>query len=190
LAKFPRTRSMEASRLASRSATTIRSGNSAPSISGLKPYGLSITTKRSESVFLLYEEYEAIRLCDYEKYNQTDAATFMEISRPTLTRIYTSAREKIATAMIEGRRIIIEGGKVSLDNDWFHCKTCDCYFNRIKEEDSIDSCSLCGSSDIEPFNSDSTFINQAENHPPAHSCCGRGKCQGTRQRRKCCETKE
>ena len=90
----------------------IRKINHHPVVSGFKPYGFLPDKKVSGSVFLHYEEYESIRLCDYEKLSQQEASVYMNVSRPTLSRIYTSARNKIAQAFVEGKRLIIEGGKV------------------------------------------------------------------------------
>lgn len=160
---------------------SIRKISGIPSISGFKPYGLSDSQKKNEAIFLLYEEYEAFRLCDYEKYNQQDAAVFMGVSRPTLTRIYISAREKIATAMIEGRKIIIEGGKVELDNEWIHCLVCGCYFTKNDTEQSALVCSLCGSTNIEQLSSEE-IMSQAEKEK-GNTSCGRGQCR--RRRCKC-----
>ncbi len=72
-----------------------------PTIKGFKPYGLQRRDENAESVNLLIEEYEALRLCDYESYNQFDASIMMGVSRPTFTRIYASALQKIATAFVK-----------------------------------------------------------------------------------------
>jgi predicted DNA-binding protein (UPF0251 family) len=100
-----------------------------PSVGGLKPFGMSSTDKNTEDILMLYEEYESIRLCDYEDLNQNEAASLMNISRPTLTRIYTSARKKIAISMIEGRRILIEGGKIEINEK---CASCGNGYNQRK----------------------------------------------------------
>lgn len=123
-----------------------------PAISGFKPYGFNGKKTSKGAVFMLCEEYEALRLNDYEKCNQTQAAKIMQVSRPTFTRIYLSAREKIALAFMEGRRIIIEGGKVEYDKDWFLCNDCKCSFNKIDE--NIDICPLCGKKNIEEYSSE------------------------------------
>ncbi len=157
-----------------------------PNVSGFRPYGISPSLKRSEAVFLLYEEYEALRLCDYEKYNQLDASSLMGVSRPTLTRIYISAREKVAQAMVEGRKIIIEGGKVSLDSDWLHCNICGCYFNKREEDVMEVDCALCGATDISL--SDGRPDDMNETKVSAHVFCGRGSCKRKTggKRKHCC----
>lgn len=57
---------------------------------------------------LLAEEMEAIYLMDVLNLYQEDAAKKMEVSRPTFTRILKNARNKIATALVSGSRLIIE----------------------------------------------------------------------------------
>nr|MCR5456112.1 DUF134 domain-containing protein [Bacteroidales bacterium] len=79
-----------------------------PLVAGFKPYGRCNLSK--DCVELLFDEYESIRLLDYEVCQQCEAADIMKISRPTLTRIYMEARKKMATAIVEGRPIIITGG--------------------------------------------------------------------------------
>lgn len=86
----------------------IRKINNMPSVAGFKP--IASDCYRKDAIFLHFEEYEAIRLCDYEMKNQQEASVSMGVSRPTLSRIYTSARQKIAQALVCGVVIMIEGG--------------------------------------------------------------------------------
>jgi len=114
-----------------------------PIISGFKPYGNKKTYIKNEAVFLHLEEYEALRLCDYKMLNHHQASVIMNISRPTLTRIYAKARQKIAEALVLGNQIIIEGGKIYFDSKWFSCQTCGCYFNNPDKQKEIIECPLC-----------------------------------------------
>ena len=75
-----------------------------------KPAGIPARTL--EWVYLAMDEFETIRLLDHEGLAQEKAAELMGISRPTVTRIYASARKKIAEALTEGKAISIEGGPV------------------------------------------------------------------------------
>jgi uncharacterized protein len=93
-----------------------------PIMQGYKPFG--IPKNALESVCLQIDEYESIRLLDYEGLNQEQAAGRMNVSRPTLTRIYENARRTIAKAFVEGKMILIEGGEVHFDKQWFRCKRC------------------------------------------------------------------
>lgn len=132
-----------------------------PPVRGFKPYGPDKAKLKEEPVILHYEEYEALRLCDYDMLNHHEASIFMGISRPTFTRIYASLRRKMATAFVEGRPLLLEGGKVYFDSEWFHCISCGSFFNNPDKENKLKKCALCGSEDIdttennaEPFKED------------------------------------
>ena len=89
---------------------------------GYKPFGIPM--RELESVDLLYEEYEALRLADYENLTPEEAAKKMNISRPTFTRLYDKARKSIAKAFVEGKAIIIHGGTYVTDDYWYRCDNC------------------------------------------------------------------
>lgn len=61
---------------------------------------------------ITYDEYETVRLLDFVKLTQQQCAEKMDISRPTVTRIYNEARHKLADALVNGRGITISGGDV------------------------------------------------------------------------------
>ncbi|PLX09884.1 MAG: hypothetical protein C0596_00975 [Marinilabiliales bacterium] len=89
-----------------------------------------------------------MKLCDYDLLNHNEASQIMGVSRPTFTRIYSAARQKVAQSFVEVREIIVEGGKVYYDSEWFVCKTCGCDFNHHDKSSGPKSCPLCGSSDL------------------------------------------
>ena len=120
-----------------------------PAVSGFRPYGGNANQSKKKGIYLFYEEYESLRLSDYEHHTQCESAAIMGVSRPTFTRIYQRAREKIAQAFIEGLRIIIEGGKVQLDGDWFVCNRCGALFSTENQSDT--HCALCGSDDTRSY---------------------------------------
>lgn len=93
-----------------------------PIMKGFKPYG--IPRCKVETVQLTFEEYESIRLVSYEMLPQKEAAVYMNVSRPTLTRIYNRALKNISKAFIEGKAIEIVGGNYEFDKDWYRCKNC------------------------------------------------------------------
>ena len=126
----------------------IRRMNNPPHFKGFRPIGLP---EEKNPVILNYEEYEAIRLSDFEGYGQVEAAQVMEISRPTYARIYESARRKVGEAFIMGKVIVFEGGKVYFDSEWYSCKSCGCFFNHPEKEAQVTNCTLCGSIDIEQY---------------------------------------
>ncbi|MBT3383360.1 MAG: DUF134 domain-containing protein [Prolixibacteraceae bacterium] len=119
-----------------------------PVIKGMSVFG--VRGRKSNEVYLLIEEYEAIRLLDYQGLTQEEAAVHMDISRPTLTRIYEEARNKVATSFVEGRDIIIRGGDIYFDKNWFKCNSCQASFNHYSENDH--DCPVCGSKDIISLN--------------------------------------
>jgi predicted DNA-binding protein (UPF0251 family) len=61
-------------------------------------------------VYLTLDEFEAVRLACLEKLKQADAAKLMQVSRPTFSRILTSAQAKIADGLVNIKAIRIEGG--------------------------------------------------------------------------------
>ncbi|HKJ41457.1 MAG TPA: DUF134 domain-containing protein, partial [Sunxiuqinia sp.] len=73
----------------------------------------------------------------------------MEVSRPTLTRIYESARNKVAQAMVEGKDLLIRGGNFQFDKNWFCCNTCKAKFNMAQQDEN---CPVCESNDIVSLN--------------------------------------
>ncbi|MFP4005736.1 MAG: DUF134 domain-containing protein [Candidatus Hadarchaeia archaeon] len=74
-------------------------------------------SKPNSEVFLMVEEFEAIRLNDLEGKSQKEAAKEMGISQPTFHRTLVSAREKIADALVNGKAIKIKGGNYEFVKD-------------------------------------------------------------------------
>ena len=81
---------------------------SLPRVTGFSPQGESA----EGSVNLTYDEYEVIRLLDLLQMTQEECAAHMDISRPTVTRIYNEARRKMADMLINGKELTIGGGDV------------------------------------------------------------------------------
>lgn len=75
-----------------------------PGFKGYKPYGH--TAENREAVDLLYEEYEALKLADYDFLDHQAASQLMGVSRATFARIYESARRKIACAWSRFGRLV------------------------------------------------------------------------------------
>ena len=85
---------------------------SAPVYDKFYPYGVT----GGEVVTLTFDEYEAIRLMDTEKLTHGQCAALMDISRTTVTEIYESARGKIADAIVNGKALVISGGRYKFCN--------------------------------------------------------------------------
>ncbi|WP_299781583.1 DUF134 domain-containing protein [uncultured Formosa sp.] len=115
-----------------------RKVNHPPKMQGFKPFGIAFCD--SERVIMKYEEYEAIKLVIYDDLSQDVAADNMEVSRPTLTRIYNSALKKIGQAFVEGKSIIIDGGEFEFDKDWFKCKRCFKLIDGVKNNPKCGDC--------------------------------------------------
>ena len=69
---------------------------------------------RFEPIMMTVDEYEVIRLMDYEGFTQEEAALQMNVARTTVQRIYMIARQKLADMLVNQRVIRIEGGDYQL----------------------------------------------------------------------------
>lgn len=123
-----------------------------PLMQGFKPFG--IPHSQLESVILHFDEYEAIRLLDYEGLMQEQAAEQMNVSRPTLTRIYEKARRKFATAFVEGKMILIEGGNVEFEKEWFRCKKCYKLIGGLENHVPCKNCKTFCNDELTPINTE------------------------------------
>lgn len=63
-------------------------------------------------ITMAIDEYEAVRLIDFEGLTQEQCAEQMEVARTTIQSIYAGARKKLAACIVEGRALVIEGGDV------------------------------------------------------------------------------
>jgi predicted DNA-binding protein (UPF0251 family) len=119
-----------------------------PVIKGMSVYG--VRGRKSNEVILRIEEYEVIRLLDYENLTQEEAAVFMDVSRPTLTRIYEEARNKVATSFVEGRDLIFKGGDIYFEKNWYKCNDCKASFSDYS--DAVKKCPVCSSANLISLN--------------------------------------
>ena len=83
-----------------------------PKYSEFRPAGAA--GEDAEPVVLTVDEYEAIRLIDYEGLSQAECCEYMKISRTTVQEIYSEARKKLASALVNGRPFQIRGGDYRL----------------------------------------------------------------------------
>jgi len=83
-----------------------------PDVTHFKPAGRRIF--EIDDVIITITEIEAIRLVDIEDMDQSKAAKKMNISQPTFNRLISSARKKIADALVNGKAMRIEGGNFKM----------------------------------------------------------------------------
>ncbi len=76
-----------------------------PDVTYFKPRAIPLS--KLKEVSLEIDELEAVRLCDLAGLGQTEAAERMEISQSTFQRTLSSARKKIAEALVSGKAIKI-----------------------------------------------------------------------------------
>jgi len=145
-----------------------------PLTRGLRPIANEIN--ESETLILLLEEYEAIRLMDYEYLNQEEAAKRMNVSRPTLSRIYDSARKKLAKALVQSVRIEVFGGNVEFEHDWFRCDKCHTVFQVHDIEGKLE-CPQCKSKNLLHINDEvKKHPKRRRNYYQRHAMSSSGFC--------------
>ncbi len=99
-----------------------------PTANYYKPRGIPLSAL--EQVNLTFDELEAIRLADLEGLYQEAAAEQMNVSRQTFGRIIESAHKKIADALVNGKALSIDGGKVELDDSETNNTACNFHRRR------------------------------------------------------------
>ena len=131
---------------------------------GFKPMGVPMSM--SENISVQYEEYEALRLADYENLSHAEAAKRMNVSRPTFTRMYEKIRKKLAQAFVEGRAILIEGGNVEFEEQWYRCSSCHTIFHVPQGEKPV--CTSCGGKEVEHINESLRQWQSGQQHRRGH----------------------
>lgn len=82
-------------------------------------------------IIMTVDEYETIRLIDYEGYTQEECSLNMNIARTTVQQIYLNARKKLSQSLVEGKCLIITGGDYTLcDGDQNFCGYGGCRHRR------------------------------------------------------------
>jgi predicted DNA-binding protein (UPF0251 family) len=121
-----------------------------PKMKGFQPFGMP--SCEIEPVKLKFEEYESIRLINYELLDQDQAAEQMNVSRPTFTRIYNNALKQIARSFVEGNAIEIEGGSYQFEKDWYRCKKCYKLIQGLENHSRCEGCNLYGKNELIKLN--------------------------------------
>lgn len=79
-----------------------------PEYRGFTPDGLA----SGDAIDMTVDELEVLRLCDLEGLNQEAVAQQMGIARATVAAICSRAHRKVASALVNGRALIIKGGNI------------------------------------------------------------------------------
>lgn len=91
-------------------------------------YGpLGENSSTDAAIVMSVEEYETIRLIDYEGLTQEESAERMQVARGTVQSLYQEARKKLAESLVDGKKIKIEGGSYQLydeDEKAYGCRRC------------------------------------------------------------------
>lgn len=80
-----------------------------PEASYFRPRG--VPASYLKEVELGEDEWEALRLADFEGLEQTESAKQMKVSQSTFQRILKKGRKKTASALVLSRAIILKGGE-------------------------------------------------------------------------------
>ena len=90
------------------------------------------TGLQKDGVAMTLDEFECIRLMDLEHLTQEQCAVQMHVARTTIQAIYSSAREKLAACLVEGRELQITGGNYLLCKERQSCCRAHCVENAEK----------------------------------------------------------
>lgn len=111
-----------------------------------KPTG--VAGKNLEQRFLTLDEFEAIRLADLEGMSHEEAANEMNISRSTFSRLIDKSRQTIASFLIKGQLLTIDGGNIHFKNNIIRCFDCGHMF-KTSIDLPLTKCPACSSSRLE-----------------------------------------
>jgi predicted DNA-binding protein (UPF0251 family) len=114
-----------------------------PGITYFKPKGIPVL--KLEEVVLSTDELEAVRLADLIGLYQEQAAGQMDISRQTFGNIINSAHLKIADALVNGKALRIEGGKITGAERHFQCSRCKHQWTELFAKGRPERCPECSS---------------------------------------------
>jgi predicted DNA-binding protein (UPF0251 family) len=121
-----------------------------PLCNEFKPKG--VPSRFLERVILTLDEYESLRLSDYEGLEHQEASEKMGVSRSIFTRLLQGAHLKVASALVKGAVIVIEGGVYHFQKKRYRCLTCYALFDTELNSDDVHHCPECSSEDVENLN--------------------------------------
>ncbi len=133
-----------------------------PLFTEFKPIG--VKAQGLEQVQMTLDEFEALRLADFNGLSHAEAADEMEISRSTFSRLIEKARKKVSDFFIHGKLLTIDGGNIHFRNNIIRCIDCGHMF-KTNIDKSISECPACNSKNL---------LNHAGGFGHGR-CCGHGK---------------
>ncbi len=83
-----------------------------PDITSFTPDGIPFNGE----IILSIDQFEAIRLIDYLRLDQSQAAEQMNVSRQTFGRILKQGRYNLSKALVTGKRLMVTGGCFKLQS--------------------------------------------------------------------------
>jgi len=116
-----------------------------PLFTEFKPTG--VYGRKLDQISMSLDEYEAFRLADLLGLSHEEASEEMEISRSTFTRLIEDARKKIAGLIIEGKRLVIDGGSIHFRRNIIRCVSCG-YMFKIEIDNDLTECPQCHSTKL------------------------------------------
>lgn len=127
------------------------------------------------TVSMTVDEYETLRLIDYEGLSQEECGASMQVARTTVQLTYASARRKIAQALVDGRSLRIEGGDYRLCGGEPHCGCHGCHHGHAGREGECDHegrGQCCDQDSREPGHRSEGHVpcHSHESHEPGHGC--------------------
>lgn len=135
-----------------------------PAVSHFRP----CSRRSAGEVILAVEELEAIRLADFDRKTQEEAADAMRISRQTFGRVIEMARSKVADALVNGKSIVIKGGSYDMEKREFKCADCGYVWEVPFGTPRPDECPKCNSANLHRVNGP-----RMGRHGFGQCCCGR-----------------
>lgn len=102
-----------------------------------------------EEVCLTVDEFEVLRLIDYEGVYQEQAAEAMGVSRQTVGRMAEKARRKLADVLVNAKALRIEGGAyVTGGSRSFACGVCKHRWELPFGTPRDEACPECGDKSV------------------------------------------
>ena len=144
-----------------------------PDFCYFKPAGIS--GKELEEVILTLDEFEAVRLADFEGLYQEDAAKQMNISRQTFGNVIISAHKKIADCIINGKILKIKGGNIEMLKERnFVCYECKHEWSVPFGTEKPSNCPKCQNTNIHRSENDKGFMGnvRGKGRGFGHRHCG------------------